>query len=265
MSAPDDLVPGPHESLDLLAGSWRIFQLKRGHRFSTDDLVTAWRAAENAPDAVRLLDIGCGLGSVGLTTLYRLEKRSGPPRTLVGVEAQQESAAMAKRTVRVNGLSDRVAIHHGDLRDSGVLPEDAKFDLITGSPPYIPLGKGLLSPVPQRAACRIELRGSVYDYCEAARRWLAPGGRFCFVMVAADPRTEDAPVQSGLAVLERYDIYFRDGRDPLICTMVCGHAEEFPEVERRTGRLVVRDLAGEWTPEYYRFRAEMGFEFEGRS
>ncbi len=259
---PDELAPTAQESLDRLNGDWQIFQLKRGHRFSTDDLATSWRAAKGAPTATRLLDIGCGIGSVGLTTMWRLQN---PAATLVGVEAQAESAALARKTIRYNGLEARVRVLEGDLRDPTVLPEGSSFDLVTGSPPYIPLGKGLLSPVPQRAACRSELRGSVYDYCEAARRWLAPGGRFCFVMVAADPRTEDAPAKHGFAVLERWEYVFRRGQPPLIATMLCARAEDGPFPERRTGTLVIRGPDGEWTDDYLRFRAEMGADLPVRA
>jgi tRNA1Val (adenine37-N6)-methyltransferase len=252
---PDDLVPTEAESLDRLAGDWRIFQLKRGHRFSTDDLATSWRASIAMPQATRLLDIGCGIGSVGITLLWRLRN---PAATLVGVEAQEESAALARRTVRYNHLEDRVTIVNGDLRDPHVLPEGSSFELITGSPPYIPPGKGLLSPISQRAHARIELRGSVYDYCAAARRWLAPGGRFCYVMVAADPRTEDAAVQNGFVILERWEYVFRKNQPPLIATIVCARAEDGPFPERRTGTLVIRGPDGEWTEDYMRFRAQMG-------
>ena len=65
-------VPGPDElSLDKLTGEWSIYQLKRGHRFSSDDLLTAWMATEVAPDAMLQLDLGAGIGSVGLLSLAR--------------------------------------------------------------------------------------------------------------------------------------------------------------------------------------------------
>lgn len=249
----ESTLPGPDESFDPLIGGWRILQLRRGHRFSTDDLVTAWRASKARPDARRILDIGCGIGSVGLTTLHLV----GEQATLVGVEAQEVSAGLAARTLVANGLQDRVRIVHGDLRDATVLPDDARFDLVTGSPPYIPLGKGAVSPVPQRAGARIELRGSIYDYCTAARRWMAPGARFVFVMAAADPRTEDAPRQADLVVVERWNYVFREGRAPLVATLVCARAEDGPHPDRVTGRLVVRDAKGDWTPDYEAFRRDV--------
>lgn len=247
--------PTPEETLDLLAGSWRIFQLKRGHRFSTDDLATAWRASRGSPTARRALDLGCGIGSVGLTTLWRLD-HSAPGATLTGVEAQDVSIALARKTVAYNGLQDRVRLVQGDLRDESVLAGET-FDLVTGSPPYIPPDKGVHSPISQRAHARMELRGSVHDYCAAARRYLAPGARFSYVMPANDPRTDDAPAAHGLAIVERWEFVFR-ALGPFHVSVVTCMRQEDAGGERLTGQLVIRDVLGEWTPEYLEFRKEMG-------
>lgn len=250
----------PEETLDPLAGSWRIYQLRRGHRFSIDDMVTAWRASQARPDARRTLDLGCGIGSVGLATLWKLRD---PQATLVGVEAQPISAALARRSVHLNGLSERVTILDGDLRDPEVLPPSLRppqgFDLITGSPPYLPETDGILPAHPQKAGARFELRGSVYDYCRAAARWLGPEGRFAFVMLAADPRTEDAPVRAGLHVVERLDVTFREGKPAHVAVLVCAHRSAVdPAVPRRALQLTVRDAEGQETPELLDFRQQMG-------
>lgn len=241
----------PDETSDHLIGDWSIVQLARGHRFSTDDLAAAWRASLARPEARRLLDLGSGVGSVGLCTLARVH----PEATLVAVEAQEISVACFRKTLARNGLQERVTSVHGDLRDPDVV--SGEFELITGSPPYVPVGSGVISPHPQKAGARIELRGSVFDYCRAARRWLAPGGRFCFVMLAADPRTEEAPVEAGLQVVERWDYVFGKRREPHIATLVCAHAEE-DVPERVSGRLTVRGPDGEHTPEYRAFQLQMG-------
>lgn len=244
--------PGDGETLDKLIGGWSILQLARGHRFSTDDLAAAWRAALARPAARTLLDLGCGLGTVGLTTLFHLP----PDARMVGVEVQEVSVGLARRTAALNGLADRVRIVHADLREVEL---DERFELVTGSPPYAPLGTALLSAHPQKAGARIELKGSVFDYCRAAKRWLAPGGRFCFVMLADDPRTEAAPADAGLVVVERWEFVFGRGRRPHIATLVCAHADEIePGAERATGKLVIRGPDGEWTEEYQRFREVMG-------
>jgi tRNA1Val (adenine37-N6)-methyltransferase len=247
-----DVAPGPDETLDRIAADWKVFQLRRGHRFSTDDQVTAWRASLARPDAREVLDLGCGVGSVGLITLALLGRDDVP---LTGIEAQDISVGLYRKTIAYNRLDGRIRLLQGDLRDSAALIGDQTFDLVTGSPPYVPLGKGIVSPHPQRAACRMELRGSVFDYCAAARRHLAPGGRFVFVMAAADARTEAAPVEHGLAVLERWDYVLRPGAEPLIATLVCAREEDGPFEPRRTGRLVIRGEDGEWTQEYLALRS----------
>ena len=240
------LLPNDDESLDQIAGDWLVFQLKKGHRFSTDDQVVAWRAAHAKPDATRILDMGCGIGSVALMTLHLL----GGDAPLTGLEAQELSLGLLRRTLAYNGLEDRITVHLGDLRTSAETLGGATFDLITGSPPYAPLGTCLVSPHPQKAACRVELRGSVMDYCLAAKRHLAPGGRFAYVMLARDERTERSAVEAGLTVLERTDIYFREGKDPLIAVMVCARNEDGPFPERVTGSLTIRHEDGRRTEAY---------------
>src|SRR6185369_13018582 len=73
------------ETLDALSGHFRIYQLRRGHRFSTDDLLTAWYGTSWAPTASAVLDLGSGIGSVGMIAAWRL-----PGARLVTIEAQAE-------------------------------------------------------------------------------------------------------------------------------------------------------------------------------
>ena len=238
-------------SLDRLAGDWKIWQLRRGHRFSADDMLTAWMAAELAPDTRSLLDLGAGIGSVGLMTLWRMP----PDARLVMVEAQEESHRLAQRTVATNALQARVELRLGDLRDPTVVPERDHFPLVTGSPPYIPLGKGVVSPVPQRAACRMELRGTIADYARTAARAMRPDGLFVCCFASADPRGEAAIADAGLHLRVRQDVIFRGDVPPLItvfaATRAAGSADRRPPLR-------IRDATGEWTEEYLGIRAAMG-------
>ena len=136
---------GPDETLDPLVGHWDVLQLAKGHRGSTDDRLTAWRAIAVRPEARSYLDLGAGVGTVGLTALWHL-----PQAHLTALEAQEVSHALFKRTVEHNGLGSRVRAVLGDMRDPDAL--DGSFELITGSPPYMPIGSGLLSPL--RPACQ---------------------------------------------------------------------------------------------------------------
>jgi tRNA1Val (adenine37-N6)-methyltransferase len=183
--------PEPNSaSRDRLCGEWFIYQLRGGHRFSTDDMLTAWIGSREMPQARRLLDLGSGIGSVGLMALYRMSEAA----ELTMVEAQEISHQLAREAVQTNHLGHRVRVRLGDLRDPTLIPlgEQGSYDLVLGSPPYLPLGTGILSPHPQKAACRFELRGDVSDYCRAAALALAPDGVFALVHSAQDSRPEPA-------------------------------------------------------------------------
>ena len=240
-------------SLDRLTASWWIYQLKRGHRFSSDDILTAWLATKEVPDAELQLDLGAGIGTVGLLSLHRLP----PTSRLVMVEAQSVSHELAKMTVAHNGLGERVELRFGDLRDPSSVPEEGVYPLVTGSPPYIPVGKGVISPHPQRAACRIELRGSIVDYAQTAARAMHPQGTFVFCMAAGDPRSLEAIQAAGLHLHVRQDVLFRAGRPPTIALFVARKFAPKSEPERREP-FVIRDAEGAFTPEYVVFQQQMG-------
>ena len=85
-----DPVLGPLTD-DLLTRDVRVFQRAKGHRFSSDDIATAYVAYGARPHAERVLDLGCGLGSVLLSLAWKL-----PQAQLIGVEAQAMSFEPSK-------------------------------------------------------------------------------------------------------------------------------------------------------------------------
>jgi tRNA1(Val) A37 N6-methylase TrmN6 len=233
-------------TLDILAGDWRIFQLRSGHRFSADDLLTAWAAARAQPRARWVLDLGAGIGAVGLLALWKLSSATH----LTMVEVQALSHALACRTVAYNGLTARVRLHRQDLRHW----PGGRFDLVTASPPYIPVGQGVQPQHPQKAAARFELHGDVFDYCRAAARSLSSDGVFCFCHDANDPRPEQAIAHVGLTLVQRQQVHFRASFPPRLALFICawqGSRTDPPA-------LVIRDRQGHWTAEYLALREEMG-------
>ena len=176
---------------DALTGGFRLWQRRRGHRYSLDDTVTAWEAARRCPGATRCLDLGCGIGSVLLMLAYKL-----PNARFTGIEAQAQSFELLGRNVERNGVAARATLLYGDLRDPDMLCRAvAGFDLITGTPPYQPLGQGTVSPDSQRAHARVELRGGVEDYLRVAGQLVADDG---WVVLCGDSRRPER-VDAGAA------------------------------------------------------------------
>ncbi len=195
---------------DALAGPYRLLQRRRGHRYSLDDVATAWEAARAMPEARSYADLGCGIGSVLLMVAYKL----GPDARVAAIEAQAQSVELARANVARNGLADRVLLAHGDLREAELLERlgGARFELVTGTPPYLPPSSGSPSTDAQRTYARLEMRGGVEEYVRAAARVVAPGGRF---VVCCDARRPERVIESarevGLAPARRRDVVPRAG------------------------------------------------------
>lgn len=250
------------ETLDALSGHFKIFQLKNGHRFSTDDIVTAWYGTTWCPSASRVLDLGSGIGSVGMTAAWRL-----PGARFVTVEAQEVSVRLARKSAAYNGLTSRYEIRHGDFRDDGILSPDERFDLVLGSPPYFPLDAGVHGDHDQKIACRFEVRGTIADYCATAASHLAPGGVFACIFPIEPPhqleRVRAGAERAGLTILRRRPLTLREGEKPLLAVFIMMRAEHLPEAFRSKTwvepDLVIRTKDGAVHPEYSAVKLAIGF------
>jgi tRNA1(Val) A37 N6-methylase TrmN6 len=251
-------VPGD-ESLDAISGHFRVFQLRKGHRFSTDDVLTAWYGTTWAPSAGRVLDLGSGIGSVGMIAAWRL-----PGATFVTIEVQEESVRLARKSAAYNGLDPRYEIRHGDFREGFLLGADERFDLVLGSPPYFPIGTGIGGEHPQKVACRFELRGDIRDYSRVAAAHLAPGGLFaCVFPEEQRARMELAARDAALSVVRRRPVVFKEGEPPLIALFAMVRAGDLPERMRAQTwmepPLVIRAADGSVHPEYVAVKLSIGF------
>lgn len=124
----------------------------------------------------RLLDMGTGTGIIPL-----LMEAKYHCIHLTGLEIQAESADMAARSVELNGLSDKIDIVVGDIKEADRLFPSASFDCITCNPPYMIGQHGIASPDEPRAIARHEILCTFEDAASAAARLLKPGGRFFLV------------------------------------------------------------------------------------
>jgi len=256
----DDVVAAT-ETLDAISGHFRLFQLRAGHRFSTDDILTAWYGTSWCPTARTALDLGSGIGTVGMICAWRL-----PGAKFVTVEAQSDSVALARKSARYNDLEARYDIRAGDFRDEKIFRADEQFDLVTGSPPYWPLADGLQSDHPQKVACRFEVRGSIADYCATAAQRLARGGFFACVFPhepAQLARVEAAAKNSNLVIVRKRPVVFREGDPALIALFGMMRAEDLPEWFRGQTwvepELTIRTRDGKIHPEYSAVKLAIGF------
>jgi tRNA1Val (adenine37-N6)-methyltransferase len=234
--------------------SWLIAQRKGGHRHSIDDVLTAWYALRVSAPALEFLDLGTGVGTVGLLTLWGM----GEEARLTCVEAQAISYRLLQSNIEGNRLRRRVDSSHGDLRDLNLT---RKFPLITGSPPYFPVGSGVMPKDPQKAHARFELRGDVSDYAKAAASHL--GGDGWFVLCFPSPQKQralDGIAASGLRVDRMLDVIPRETLPPLFTLFACRNSQDCGVSTIVEAPLTVRHVNGDLTAEMNGVRRTFGFE-----
>lgn len=125
---------------------------------------------------LRVCDLGSGSGLLGLLLLQR-----EPALTVTGVELREEAVRLAQRVSAQNGLTDNLAVLHGDLRKIRSLLPAGGFDLVVCNPPYYPPKAGKLPAAPEMRDARSETACTLEDVCRAAAWLLRWGGSFCLV------------------------------------------------------------------------------------
>jgi len=162
----------------LLDGRLRLHQPRMGHRAGTDAILLA--AALPDLDGGTLLDIGAGVGTVGLAAaLLR------PALRVTLLERDPELASLAKQNIALNGMADRGIVIAADVTapaaelDAAGL-RAASFDAVAMNPPFYPQGATRASPTPNRRAAHVA-EGDLQPWLRAARRALKPGGLLAII------------------------------------------------------------------------------------
>ena len=154
----------------LLDGRVKVAQPPDGYRVAVDAVLLA-AALEPAPGAA-VLDLGCGVGSVGLCLAWRR-----PDLQVTGLDREPLFVAMARANAETNGMRDRLQILEGDVRH----PPPQRFDHVAMNPPYLKAGTATVSAHPLKAAATAESGAALADWIACARAVLKPGGMLTLI------------------------------------------------------------------------------------
>src|SRR5712671_1202103 len=157
----------------LLGGRVRLLQPRRGYRVAVDAVLLA--AAVDARADMRVLDLGAGVGAVGLCIARRV-----PGCHVVGIELQPALAALAERNAALNDINDRVRTIVHDL--AWPLPITlGKFDHVATNPPYLAAAVADPSPDPGKALATVESSANLARWLEVATGALKPAGTLILI------------------------------------------------------------------------------------
>ena len=154
----------------ILRGKLKLLQPKVGFHAAIDTVFLA--AAVPVKDRQHVLDVGCGVGSAGLSVALRNKTIQ-----LTGIDIQQELIDLALQNAALNDMSDRCRFFQGTvLADKSV--QDNAFHSVMMNPPYQEAGTHMPSPKKIKAFSHGEdaSGATLTDWVKYAHRKLKQGG-----------------------------------------------------------------------------------------
>lgn len=173
MTEENYLCPGERID-DLERSGLKIIQDPGKFCFGMDAVLLSGFAM--ADKGERAIDLGTGTGIIPILMSAKTKCES-----FIGLEIQKESADMADRSVRMNGLEKKISIDCCDFRDAPDKFGKGSFDVVTSNPPYIKDMCGLSNPNDAKKIARHEIYGSLEDLIRTSADLLKNGGRAYFV------------------------------------------------------------------------------------
>lgn len=165
----------PEERLDdLQINGYELIQHPGKFCFGMDAVLLANFARVKKNECA--LDLGTGTGIIPILLTAKTEGKH-----FTGLEIQEESADMARRSVAYNHLEEKVNIVTGDIKEAAGIFGPASFDVITTNPPYMIGHHGIENPSDAKAIARHEVLCDLNDILRESARILKPRGRFYMV------------------------------------------------------------------------------------
>jgi len=154
----------------LLRGKLKLLQPKVGFHAAIDTVFLA--AAVPVKDRQHVLDIGCGVGSAGLSVALRNKTIQ-----LVGIDIQQELIDLAHQNATLNNMADRCRFFQGTVLTDKNIPDNS-FHSVMMNPPYQEAGTHMPSPKKIKAFSHGEdaSGAALADWVKYAHRKLKQGG-----------------------------------------------------------------------------------------
>jgi tRNA1Val (adenine37-N6)-methyltransferase len=126
-----------------------------------------------------VLDLGTGCGIIPLILAWR-----NPKLRIYGIEIQTQLAEIASCNVKENNMQDRIHIFCTDMKTLRQNAIAENIDTVVSNPPYRKICSGRINPASQKAIARHEIKATLSDVTETAKRMLAISGRFIVIYPA---------------------------------------------------------------------------------
>lgn len=233
---------------DLHRNGYQLIQNTKMFCFGIDAVLLSDFAQVKKGENV--IDLGTGTGVIPIL----LEAKTNGNH-FTGLEIQKESAEMAKRSVLLNGLQNKISIDQGDIKQAFSIYGKSVFDVVTSNPPYMNHGGGLKNDFTPKAIARHEVLCNLEDVIYNASKLLKTGGRF--YMVHKPHRLADIIVTMRCHQLEPKRIRFvhsYENKEPSLL-LIEGARNGKPMIKIESP-LIIYQKDGSYTEEIYKIYYE---------
>ena len=165
---------------DLGCNNLKIIQNKNWFCFGIDSVLLV-NFAKNMKENSIVLDLGTGTGIMPILLSGKINMKKA-----IGIEIQENVAEMAKRSVELNNLQDKIEIICSNILnlDNTFFNEkglENKFDVIITNPPYKKKGEGVINEREEKLISRHEITADLEDFIKVSSNLLKDKGEFYMV------------------------------------------------------------------------------------
>lgn len=218
-----------------------VIQKENAFRFGIDAVLLANFA--RVKRGAKVIDLCSGTGIIPFILAGKTDVSM-----VNGIEIQEDMVEMARRSVLLNNLQDKIHFIHKDLKDLVFLKSLDKVDVVTVNPPYKLKNSGIINLDDKNAIARHEICCTLEDVIKAAKAVLKDNGRM--YMIHRPDRLADI-----ICTMRGYNI------EPKLIKMVQPNTEKAPnmvliEGQNNGGRFL------KWDPPIYVYNLEGGYTKE---
>ncbi len=234
---------------DLEYNNLKIIQNKKGFCFGMDSVLISDFARDIKNNSIGV-DLGTGTGiiSILLASKTKLSK-------IIGIEIQEDVADMAKRSVELNNLQDKINILNINIKEIlnnklEILKKES-FDFIVTNPPYKKLETGKINENKYKYISRHEITATLEDFIEVSKYLLKDKG--AIYMIHRPDRLVDI-----LTIMRKYKlepkkirfVHSMENQEPsLVLIKAIKNANPFLRIEKP---LIIYKENGKYTDEIYK-------------
>ena len=168
-----NLLPGERVD-DLQRKGYKIIQNEEKFCFGMDAVLLS--SFTMVKPGEKVLDLGTGTGIIPILLEAKTEGEH-----FTGLEIQAESADMARRSVEMNGLSGKIDIVEGDIKEASKIFGKNTMNVVTVNPPYMNDLHGIKNPELPKAIARHEVLCTLEDVVREGAAVLKQNGRMYMV------------------------------------------------------------------------------------